>query len=94
MQITNQSIFAKLGASFAVKLESGLQDEQVSFFAHFKQPLTDEQIKQLTDVGCDLPSDAVSKKLTTASAKLGNISHIAALDFIKLLNLSQQLDPK
>ncbi len=35
-------------------------------------------------------TDAISKNIATASAKLGSVPQIAALDFVALLNLSDQ----
>ena len=94
MQITNQSIFTRLGTGFASIFEGGNEDDKLRFFLRAKEPLTQNNIDDLQGAGGEVPVDSTAKKVITVSARLGDIPQIAALDFIQLLTPPQQLDPK
>ncbi|MBI3589964.1 MAG: hypothetical protein HY094_01130 [Candidatus Melainabacteria bacterium] len=91
MQITNQSIFAKLAIPFPGLLEDGNPNDEVHFFINTTSPLSSAQVQQLKDLGCNLPKEAESNTRTTAQAKLISIPQIATLDFIKFLKPAEQL---
>ncbi|OGI06489.1 MAG: hypothetical protein A3F80_01710 [Candidatus Melainabacteria bacterium RIFCSPLOWO2_12_FULL_35_11] len=93
MKLTDtRAINQKIDPYYYSLKDTTKDDEEVSFFINSTHPLTNDEIENLKKEGCTRVSLVVNN-ISTASAPIGLIPQIAALDFISLIEMSRKLYP-
>lgn len=88
--IKTEPISPKIDPYYYSLKEDRKDDDEVNFFINSTHPLKQDEIEKLKNEGCSRVSPIVDN-ISTASAKLGAIPNIAALDFITYLEMARQM---
>ena len=91
MKVTKTAINRKLDPAFNFALLRKDKNEEVSFFINTTRLPSTTDIDELKNQGCTRVTPLVGNMLT-ASAKLGSIPQITALDFVLLLQLGSKIE--
>lgn len=87
--IKTEPISPKIDPYYYLLKEDRKNDEEVNFFINSTHLLTNDEIEKLGKEGCSVSS--IIGNISTASAKLGAIPNIAALDFITYLEMARPM---
>ena len=90
MKVTRTEMHQKIDPYYYFLKNTKKDDDEVSFFINSTHPLAQSEVDKLKQEGCTRVSPIVDK-ISTASAKLGSIPNIAALDFVSYLEMARQL---
>ncbi|MBI3591741.1 MAG: hypothetical protein HY094_10240 [Candidatus Melainabacteria bacterium] len=80
------------GFDFDLALLKEDPNKEVRFFVKSTHTLTQDEIEKLKKEGCTIVNPIADGIISTASAKLGSILQISALDFVDCLQMGSKVE--